>query len=126
MGPYHLYTDTNMQPPMPHHLHTDTHTTTTECITPTIMASTDTHTPLLILPPLLHSLLIIIFSNVRPNLNPNMDTTTSHTPTPTTTLTTTTTTTSTELVIILTPPTIHMLINTPYQDTSFKDARDLA
>merc|ERR1712165_341770 len=48
----------------------------------------------------------------------------SHTPTPTTTLTTTTTTTSTEL-LILTPPTIHMLINTPYQDTSFKDARNI-
>merc|ERR1712072_721669 len=65
-----------------------------------------------------------VFSSVRPNLTPNMHTATTHTPTPTTTLTTTTTTTSTEL-LILTPPTIHMLINTPYQDTSFKDARNI-
>merc|ERR1719192_1542615 len=95
------------QPLMPHQL-----PTTTECTTPTIMAFTDNPTSLL---------LIIVFSSVKPNLTPNMHTATTHTPTPTTTLTTTTTTTSTEL-LILTPPTIHMLIN---QDTSFKDAPDI-
>merc|ERR1712077_97522 len=89
---------------------------------PTTMESTDIHTPLLLTAIL--QLPHFAFSSVRPNLTPNMHTATTHTPTPTTTLTTTTTTTSTEL-LILTPPTIHMLINTPYQDTSFKDARNI-
>merc|ERR1711881_765238 len=87
-----------------------------ECTTPTTMESTDIHTPLLLTAIL--QLPHFVFSSVRPNLTPNIHTATTHTPTPTTT------TTSTEL-LILTPPTIHMLINTPYQDTSFKDARNI-